>query len=258
MQPILKIVGALVIGGMVSFPAVSEEVKVGESQEFYPLTEDKPYVHVIHDGRAVKIQRVQDPDYELKGYFAKTVRKCPPFCIRPERADPRVETIGEVELFDFIETELRDGNGVLIDARTPSWFQKGTIPGSINIPFTVFTKEAEDPTMVGLIEKFGGVPREEPGAVTRMMEELGWTDSHLLTEKWDFTGAKTLVLWCNGPTCGQSPRAVKGLLNAGYPPEKLRYYRGGMQMWQLFGLTTVVPAADTVAAAETASVSADE
>jgi len=51
MQPILKIVGALVIGGVMSSPAVSEEVKVGESKEFFPLTEEKPYVHVIHDGR---------------------------------------------------------------------------------------------------------------------------------------------------------------------------------------------------------------
>ena len=27
----------------------------------------------------------------------------------------------------------------------------------------------------------------------------------------------------------------------GYPPDKLRYYRGGMQMWQVLGLTTVIP-----------------
>jgi hypothetical protein len=27
----------------------------------------------------------------------------------------------------------------------------------------------------------------------------------------------------------------------GYPAEKLYYYRGGMQMWQSLGLTTVLP-----------------
>jgi hypothetical protein len=53
--------------------------------------------------------------------------------------------------------------------------------------------------------------------------------------------AKDLVLWCNGPACGQSPRAIRGLLDVGYPGEKISYYRGGMQMWQLWGLTTVVP-----------------
>ena len=53
--------------------------------------------------------------------------------------------------------------------------------------------------------------------------------------------AKDLVLWCNGPACGQSPRAIHGLIEVGYPPQKLFYYRGGMQLWQLFGLTTALP-----------------
>jgi len=49
------------------------------------------------------------------------------------------------------------------------------------------------------------------------------------------------VLWCNGPACGQSPRAIRGLLKVGYPADRIYYYRGGMQMWQLWGLTTVIP-----------------
>ncbi len=251
-------IGLLAFGAIAPAPAVSEEVVVGEATDFFPLTAEKKYLHVIHEGRSVKIQRVQDPNYELKGYFAKTVRKCPPFCIRPARADPSVETIGEVELFEFMETDLRDGFGVLVDARTPSWYGKGTIPGSINIPFTEFTKDPNSPTMVSLLEKFGAKPRQEPGAVTKMLEELGWTDSEYLTEKWDFTDAQTLVLWCNGPTCGQSPRAVKGLLDAGYPSDRLRYYRGGMQMWQLFGLTTVVPSDPAMAAVEAPAGSGGE
>ena len=54
---------------------------------------------------------------------------------------------------------------------------------------------------------------------------------------WDFSEAKSLALYCNGPWCDQSPRAIQGLLKAGYPAEKLFYYRGGMQNWQLLGLT---------------------
>jgi rhodanese-related sulfurtransferase len=49
------------------------------------------------------------------------------------------------------------------------------------------------------------------------------------------------LLWCNGPWCGQSPRAIRALISLGYPAEKLYYYRGGMQMWQSLGLTTVLP-----------------
>lgn len=221
--------------------AVADEVRVGEVDEFVPLLDGKPYLHVIHEGRSVKVQRVQDPDYELKGYFAKTVRKCPPFCIQPASPDPSVALFGEIELFEFMETKLRDGSGLLIDARTESWFRKGTIPGSVNYPFTLFTKDSKDPEMIALLKSFGAEERGDVGAMTRMLEDWGWADTHHKTDDWDFTRAKDLVLWCNGPSCGQSPRAIRGLLDAGYPGEKIKYYRGGMQMWQLWGLTTVVP-----------------
>jgi rhodanese-related sulfurtransferase len=251
MERFVSLIGGLVLlSAYAAGSAVGQELKVGETGEFVPLAEGKPYIHVIHEGRAVKVQRVQDPGYELKGYFARTVRQCPPFCIRPEQVDPRVATIGELEMFDFMETALRDGQGLLIDARTPSWFEKGTIPGSINVPFTELAKDPDDPALALWLERFGATPREDPGIFMRLLEQWGWADSGQKTNTWDFTQAKQLVLWCNGPTCGQSPRAITGLLAAGYPPAKLRYYRGGMQLWQLFGLTTVIPSGATVAAGE--------
>jgi rhodanese-related sulfurtransferase len=218
------------------------ELKVGEGDATIPLYKGKPYLHVMHEGRSVKVQRVQDPDYELRGYFAKTSRKCPPFCLRPLEVDPRVDTVGEIEIFEFMENQLRDGTGMLIDARTPSWHKKGTIPGSINIPFTVLSKPGNDPEMIAQLKLFGAKPRADVGAVTRKLEQWGVMDGDLKTDNWDFSGCKDLILWCNGPACGQSPRAIEGLIEAGYPPEKLHYYRGGMQIWQLFGLTTVAPA----------------
>lgn len=219
----------------------ADQLKVGEASAFIPLVKGKPYLHVIHEGRSVKVQRVQDPDYTLKGYFAKTGRKCPPFCIQPVSPDPSVATIGEVELFEFMETGLRDGSGVLIDARTPSWFRKGTIPGSVNYPFTLFGKGPESPEVIEILQLLGAREREDVGAVERLLEDWGWVDTRYTTDNWDFSDAKDLVIWCNGPACGQSPRAIRGLLDAGYPGDKIMYYRGGMQMWQLWGLTTVVP-----------------
>ncbi|RMG34611.1 MAG: rhodanese-like domain-containing protein [Gammaproteobacteria bacterium] len=219
--------------------ASADKLKVGK--DFIPLTKDKPYIYVIHEGRSIRVQRVQDPDYQLKGYFARTARKCPPFCLQPISPAPGIRTIGEVEMFDFMETELRDGTGLLIDARTPAWHKKGTIPGSINIPFTHLTKTDEDPEVLDAFKLFGVRPREEPGLIDEWLEKLGWSDNPYVTEKWDFSKAKNLVLWCNGPECGQSPRAIRGLLKLGYPADKIRYYRGGMQIWQLWGLTTVVP-----------------
>jgi rhodanese-related sulfurtransferase len=216
-----------------------EEEAEGAAGGMIPLAKGKPFLHVMHKGKSVKVQRVQDPDYELKGYFAKTARNCPPFCIGTMQVDPRVKTIGELEVFDFMEKQHRDGTGLLIDARTPSWFNKGTIPGSVNIPFTVLSKGSGDQEMVATLLSFGAKKRKEVGAMTRKLEQWGVVDAEGKTDEWDFSKAKELILWCNGPACGQSPRAIKGLLNVGYPPEKLFYYRGGMQIWRLFGLTTV-------------------
>jgi hypothetical protein len=50
-----------------------------------------------------------------------------------------------------------------------------------------------------------------------------------------------LVLFCNGAWCGQSPTNIKALLSFGYPPHKLKWYRGGMQAWEQMGFTTVTP-----------------
>jgi rhodanese-related sulfurtransferase len=224
---------------LLAFSVAAEELVVGETNVI-GLTADKPFLHVTHEGRSVKVQRVQDPDYQLKGYFAKTARKCPPFCIQPEHVDPRVATIGELELFDFMENELRDNKGILIDARTSEWFQRGTIPGSVNYPFTVFA-DPNSLEMEQALEMFGALKRVDVGAFSRKLEEMGLMDGEMKTDKWDYTKAKKLVVWCNGPACGQSPRAIRGLIKAGYPPEKIFYYRGGMQMWRLWGLTTVIP-----------------
>lgn len=227
----------LMLAGSVS--AVAEELKVGDEQGVIPLYQGKPYLHVMHNGRSVKVQRVQDREFELHGYFARTSRECPPFCLHPMSVDPGVKTVGELEIFHFMENQLRDGTGVLIDARTPEWHAKGTIPGSVNLPFTLLSKGVDDPEMIEVLVSFGAKPRGEVGAVTKTLEGWGVLKPENVTDAWDFSECKELVLWCNGPACGQSPRAIQGLLEVGYPAEKISYYRGGMQVWQLFGLTTV-------------------
>ena len=205
------------------------------------LTPEKDYIEVIHQGKLIKVQRIQDQEHKLQGGFAKTSRKCPPFCIQSMEVAPGVKTIGQLEVFDFMVKELLDEKGLIIDARTPAWWQRGTIPGSINIPFNVFTKEDGDPELIEAMEKIGVKRRSEVGGFTRAMEQMGLMGGDLKSDLWDFTDAKSLVMWCNGVWCGQSPRAIHGLLSHGFPPEKILYYRGGMQVWQSLGLTVVVP-----------------
>ena len=91
------------------------------------------------------------------------------------------------------------------------------------------------------MDQLGVRRRNQVGGFTRMLEKTGLLDGDEKTDDWDFSRAKTLVLWCNGMWCGQSPRAIRGLLRLGYPAKKLRYYRGGMQAWQSLGLTVVEP-----------------
>lgn len=205
------------------------------------VSEGRDQVQVIHEGELVKIRRIQDLNHQISGGFAKTSRKCPPFCIQPLVVAPGVETVAELELFAFMEDELAGEEGFLIDARVTSWFEKGTIPGSINIPFTVFELKPDDPKLVEALQKLGGKKRTDVSDFSRSLESLGLMGGDKKTDYWDFNQAREVVLWCNGPWCGQSPRAIRALLNLGYPAEKLKYYRGGMQMWQVFGLTTIIP-----------------
>lgn len=194
--------------------AKSEDIKV-------KITPDLPYLDVKHNGEMVRIERIQDTTNHLSNGFAKTSRPCPPFCVRPISLGSGVKTVGEAELIDFVGTKVKDGQGILVDARMPEWVEKGTIPGSVNIPFTILTGGIDSSHTKRIIKLLGAVEAKEG--------------------KWNFDNARELLLFCNGLWCGQSPRAIKSLLKIGYPAEKLFWYRGGMQAWQLLGLSTVTP-----------------
>ena len=226
--------GNLLIGAMIiwSQAAMALDVKLDAGRD---------YVETLHDGRVVKIQRIQDTSHAVIGSFARTSRKCPPFCIQPTHVAPGIATVSEIDIFDFLENEVVTGTGVLIDARLPSWYKKGTIPGSVNIPFTVFEGEAGEQALGNALYQIGVRKRGESGGFTRMLESWGLLNGDLKTDDWDFSQAKKIILWCNGPWCGQSPRAIRALLKLGYPADRLFYYRGGMQLWQILGLTTIEP-----------------
>lgn len=185
------------------------------------ITPDLPSVTVKHNGKDVTIQRDQNKDAKVIDAFAKTSRPCPPFCIQPAVLAPGVETIAEVEMLHYLKKVSEGDDSVLvIDSRTPDWVKRGTIPGSVNIPWTTLNISKSDPLTIAdtLEQKFG----------VQTLEGL-----------YDFSGAKTLVMFCNGMWCGQSPNNIKSLLKIGYPAHKIKWYRGGMQDWAILGLTTV-------------------
>ena len=206
------------------------------------ITQDLDSVPVHHGSDFVKIQRIQDQKNVLKGGFTKTSRKCPPFCIQPLHVAPGVTTVAELELLEFIDKKLEIDKGILIDARTPSWFQKGTIPGSVNIPFTDFNPENSTEKLAAALNKLNVKKKDKSGS-SFVDSILGWIsgDAKAAESIWDFSEAQEILLYCNGMWCGQSPTAIKNLLALGYPAEKIYYYRGGMQSWQSLGLTVYNP-----------------
>lgn len=189
--------------------------------ELVGISGEMTSVDVMHNGKQVTIQRVQDNKNTVKPDYALTSRPCPPFCIRPMVLAPGVETIGELEMLDYLVAAGDPANNILvIDSRTPDWVAKGTIPGSINIPWTLLKEDTSDPVTIFeiLSDQFGASFNDD---------------------LWDFSGVKTLVMFCNGMWCGQSPRNIGTLLKFGYPAHKIKWYRGGMQDWEILGLTTV-------------------
>ncbi|MCP4769220.1 MAG: rhodanese-like domain-containing protein [Gammaproteobacteria bacterium] len=188
------------------------------------ITAEVESVAVRHGDSEVKIMRNQNQKNTVNPAFAKTSRKCPPFCIQPSTLAPGVETIAELEVLDYLKRMSEGDDSILvIDSRTPAWVAKGTIPGSINIPWTTLNPaKGADPISIGEILE-------------------GRFNAQNLEGLWDYRNARTLVMFCNGMWCGQSPNNIKNLLGFGYPAHKIKWYRGGMQNWEILGLTTAKP-----------------
>ena len=54
----------------------------------------------------------------------------------------------------------------------------------------------------------------------------------------NFTDAMSLVIFDAGPVTQDATLLITNLLAAGYPAEKIGYYRGGMLVWSTSGLST--------------------
>ena len=180
-------------------------------------------VEILHQGKPMRIERNPDPDNMLDPDYSLTSRPCPPYCIQPMQLAPGVETIGELELIEYLKKVGHDASVMVIDSRDSDWpLRSGVIPGAVAIPWQELHPAHSDTEKIAetLILRFGAARQ---GSL------------------WNFENAKTLVLYCNGPWCGQSPTNIKQLLAMGYPAHKLKWYRGGMQDWKILGLSTVAP-----------------
>jgi len=124
--------------------------------------------------------------------------------IRPMVPTPGVTPVGELEVI----AALQDPTYMVVDSRTVETQYGGTIPGSFNLPYN---------------------------EIADRLDEVGCQRA---SSGWRCDQARNVLLYCNGPNCGQSPRAMAAMVEAGFPAEKIYYYRGGMLAWTSLGLTT--------------------
>lgn len=138
--------------------------------------------------------------------------------LSPMKIHDEIETYGELEVLDFMEEMQEDDTMLFVDSRKSEWFEALSIPGAINVPFIYFTEA-------------GKWEKEKQAA----MKLFGIANTK---EGYDFTNAKTVLFFCNGIWCRQSPQMIEALLSIGYPPAKIKWYRGGLQSWLSVGLTS--------------------
>lgn len=178
------------------------------------ITQKLPYVDVDVMGEPVRIDRIQDTKHKLTNSYSKTSRPCPPFCVQPFQPIQGIETYGELELLNFLKQDVSNNSGVLVDARLPKWYKEGTIPGAINLPFSILNPDTSNQYLQQVLPILG---------------------AKKVNGKWNFDDAQKLVVFDNGPWDQQGTRAMEHLVKIGYPKDKIKYYRGGMQYWQILG-----------------------
>ena len=149
--------------------------------------------------------KVQTPDGEIT--ITRTMTKCAKNkgWLQPLIPAKGITPVVEIEVL----AALNNKDFVVADMREVEWHLKGTIPGSVNIPY---------PEIAGRLGEFG----------------CKKTDG-----KWDCANAKKVLGYCNGPVCPQSPTGMRAMIREGFPADKIYYYRGGMLDWDALGLTTV-------------------
>lgn len=138
--------------------------------------------------------------------------------IQPMRIDPEVETFGELEVLDFIEKMQKNPSMLLIDSRNEDSYNNRTIPGAVNLPHTYLSE-----------------PNTFPEEYLNALAQLG---VKIENKVYRFDNVKTIAVFCNASWCAQSPQMIKSLLKIGYPPDKIKWYRGGMQDWLALNMTS--------------------
>ncbi len=176
-----------------------------------PVTENAVFVV---NGQEHMISRSAQIDSARLNTLAQPPADCPAPCIAPMQAARGVLTLGELDVIAFLSTEVEAGTGLLVDARLPEARGIGFIPASVSIPS--LTIAPSNPYRGDILQALGA--QEYQGL-------------------FNFDQAYKLVIFDSGPSSHLAQTMITDLIEAGYPADKLAYYRGGMQVWSSLGLS---------------------
>jgi rhodanese-related sulfurtransferase len=156
--------------------------------------------------------------------------------LQPMHLNKDIQTVGELEVLVHIKkAQDNPKDYLLIDARREKWFEQMTIPTAVNLPYNDIDYDK------GKSEVDFDSEDEYEDYKERYTNMFKMLNIKKTAKGLDFSKAKSLILFCNGSWCSQSPRAIYKLVNMGYPKEKLLWYRGGLQDWLIYDFTIEKP-----------------
>jgi rhodanese-related sulfurtransferase len=193
-------------------------------------------VQTTHQGKNILVERKQygeclniptTPDLLYNNSYIN--KKVPSTCkktfltslgiLQPISIDKDIKTVGELEVLAHIKkVEKEPEKYILVDARKANWYNYITIPSSINLPYDEIEYDEDFKEDFEYMLKILNIKKHKNGL--------------------DFSKAKTALIFCNGSWCVQSSKAIFKLIQLGYPKNKLLWYRGGIQDWLSYGMTT--------------------
>ena len=115
MITVLKKSGLLCVMLLTAFTqsVVAEDLRI--------IGEDKSFVATLPSGETITITRQMTDCAKNKGW------------LQPLVPEPGIVPVTEIEVLNAIS----DPDTILVDMRTEEWFLDATIPGSVNIPYTL-------------------------------------------------------------------------------------------------------------------------
>ena len=165
-------------------------------------------------GQEKSIAQAPRVDGQTVSRFFELGAGCDGLCIAPDTAADGVKTITENAVIAFMTNDVAAGTGLLIDGRDRAARAIGYLPTSANVPQTLVTPD--NPLLPEIFAALG---------------------ARSLLGAYNFSDAMTRVIYDAGPTTMDAHNLINAMIAEGYPAEKIKYYRGGMQVWSTLGLT---------------------